>query len=148
MVDWSLARQIARFAAGSDDREALEFDFAGAAEGALGQVSAYSGLTLDGAPPPVHEVGRHEWASANLDLLADLLDPSAEPRRARRGGTEREHGVGRLPLRCDPREPARERLALAGAGSADHERGSPGVRDGLALSVVQAIERIRHPSLG
>jgi coenzyme F420 biosynthesis associated uncharacterized protein len=75
MVDWSLARQIARFAAGSDEPAALDFDFAGAAESALGQVSAYTALTLGGAPPPVLEVGRREWASANVDLLAELLEP-------------------------------------------------------------------------
>src|SRR4051794_1776308 len=75
MVDWSLAGQIARFAAGSDDRPSLRFDFDKTSEEALGQVSAYSGLELDGPPPPVHEVGRREWADANLDSIAELLEP-------------------------------------------------------------------------
>src|SRR5688572_2175628 len=78
MVDWSLARQIARFAAGGDDRRRLQFDFDDAAARALGQVSAYSGLELAGAAPPVHEVARAEWAEANLDSVAELLEPVGE----------------------------------------------------------------------
>ena len=87
MVDWSLARQIARFAAGGDSRERLAFDFEDAAGGALGQVSAYSGLELAGPPPPVHQIDRTEWAEANLDSLADLLDPVGERLEARLGNT-------------------------------------------------------------
>ena len=75
MVDWSLARQIARFAAGSDGRAGLGFAFDEAAEAALGQVSVYSGLALDGPLPPVHEVSRREWTDANVESLADLLEP-------------------------------------------------------------------------
>ena len=78
MVDWSLARQIARFAAGGGDEPSLGFDFESASGEALEQASAYSGLALQGAPPPVQEVGRSEWADANLDSLADLLDPVGE----------------------------------------------------------------------
>jgi coenzyme F420 biosynthesis associated uncharacterized protein len=78
MVDWSLARQIARFAAGSDDGRRLTFDFDKASERALGQVSGYSGLELSGPAPPVHEVARAEWAESNLGALADLLDPVGE----------------------------------------------------------------------
>jgi coenzyme F420 biosynthesis associated uncharacterized protein len=78
MVDWSLARQIARFAAGGDDRQRLSFSFDEAAERALGQVSGYSGLELSGPPPPVHEVARAEWAESNLAALSDLLDPVGE----------------------------------------------------------------------
>jgi len=75
VVDWSLAGQIARFAAGSAGATALDFDFERAAEEALGQVSGYAGLSLDGSVPPVREFSRAEWAEANLGLLADLLDP-------------------------------------------------------------------------
>src|SRR5687768_71916 len=78
MIDWSLAEQIARFAAGSADGERLAFDFDKASIGALSQVSAYSGLQLSGAPPPVHEMERREWAEANLAALSDLLDPVGE----------------------------------------------------------------------
>ena len=85
MVDWSLARQIARFAAGGGSGERLAFDFENAAAGALGQVSAYSGLELAGSAPPVVEVGRAEWAQANLDSLADLLEPVGERLEARLG---------------------------------------------------------------
>jgi coenzyme F420 biosynthesis associated uncharacterized protein len=83
MVDWSLARQIARFAAGADDAQRLAFNFDDAAAGALGQVSTYSGLELAGPAPPVHEVARAEWAEANLDSLADLLEPVGERLDAR-----------------------------------------------------------------
>ena len=75
MVDWSLARQIARFASGGGERPELGFDFDEASSAALEQVSAYSGLELSGTAPPVHEVGRADWAEANLDSLADLLEP-------------------------------------------------------------------------
>lgn len=78
MVDWTLARQIARFAGGADAAPRLDFDFEAAADDALGQVSAYSGLSLTGAPPPVRAVARAEWADANLDSLAELLDPVGE----------------------------------------------------------------------
>ena len=85
MIDWSLARQIARFAAGSDDHERLDFDFDHASAGALGQVSAYCGLELSGPPPPVHEMQRREWAEANLAALSDLLDPVGERLEERLG---------------------------------------------------------------
>jgi coenzyme F420 biosynthesis associated uncharacterized protein len=85
MVDWSLARQIARFAAGGRGRERLAFDFDAAAGGALGQVSAYCGLELAGPAPPVVEVGRAEWADANLDSIADLLEPVGERLETRLG---------------------------------------------------------------
>src|SRR5687768_18479563 len=75
MIDWTLARQIARFAAGSDDGERLDFDFDKASDRALGQVSGYTGLALSGPAPPVHEVERREWAEANLAAMSDLLDP-------------------------------------------------------------------------
>ena len=51
-------------------------------------------------------------------------------------------------LRGEPCEAPGERLALPGPGTADHERRTLEVRDGLGLRVVQAIERIRHPALG
>ena len=75
MVDWSLARQVAKFAAGSAGAQDLGFDFPAASEAAMEQVSDYSGLELSGPPPPVHEIGRAEWAEATIDLMADLLEP-------------------------------------------------------------------------
>ena len=86
MVDWSLARQIARFAAGGSDSERLEFSFDDASEHALRQVSAYSGLELRGPAPPVHEVERREWAEANLAAMSDLLDPVGARLDQRLGG--------------------------------------------------------------
>ena len=52
---------------------------------ALGQVSGYTGLGLEGDAPPVHEVARREWAEANLDTLGELLDPVGEGLEARLG---------------------------------------------------------------
>ena len=75
MVDWSLARQVARFAAGGAGSSDLHFDFDAASKAAMEQVSAYSGLELSGPAPPVHQIGRAEWAEANVDLMADLLAP-------------------------------------------------------------------------
>jgi len=86
MVDWSLARQIARFAAGGADEERVAFNFDDASERALVQVSAYSGLGLTGPPPPVHEVQRAEWAEANLAAMSDLLDPVGTRLDERLGG--------------------------------------------------------------
>ena len=94
------------------------------------------------------EVGERRRVELLPRRLEQLLDPRPQPRRARRRGTEREDRVRRLPLGGEPGESPRERLALAGAGAADHERGPLGVRDGLCLRVVQAIERIRHPPVG
>jgi coenzyme F420 biosynthesis associated uncharacterized protein len=85
MVDWSLARQISRFAAGSDDPVALDFDFDAVAQSAIGQVSEYSGLALAGPPPPVHEVSRREWAEANVESLSELLEPVGERLETRLG---------------------------------------------------------------
>lgn len=79
MVDWSLAGQIARFAAGSSEKPRLGFDFDTASSEALAQVSAYSGLELAAAAaPPVHEISRPEWAQANVELLSELLQPVGE----------------------------------------------------------------------
>jgi coenzyme F420 biosynthesis associated uncharacterized protein len=85
MVDWSLARQIARFAAGNADQPRLGFDFAQASELALEQASAYSRLDPGAVRPPVHEVSRSEWAEANLGSLAELLEPVGAGLDARLG---------------------------------------------------------------
>ena len=79
MVDWSLARQIARFAAGggggasepaarSTELEALVGD-------AEGHLREYTGLSLADPIPPAEPVSRAEWADVNLDSLAALLEP-------------------------------------------------------------------------
>jgi coenzyme F420 biosynthesis associated uncharacterized protein len=77
MVDWSLARQVARLAAGSGDEGPPQADVAALCVEMEGYVASYTGLS-PGTPVPAAElVGRGEWASVNLDSLARLLDPVA-----------------------------------------------------------------------
>ena len=77
MVDWSLARQVARLAAGSGDEGPPQADVAALCVEMEEHVAAYTGLS-PGTPVPAAElVGRGEWASVNLDSLAQLLDPVA-----------------------------------------------------------------------
>jgi coenzyme F420 biosynthesis associated uncharacterized protein len=78
MVDWSLARHVARLAAGGDESTRTDFDVTALCLELEGHVADYTGLTL-AAPVPYPElVTRAEWASVNLDALATLLDPVAE----------------------------------------------------------------------
>ena len=77
MVDWGLARQIARFAGGRPPEPALEPQLRRLCEELAPEVAAYTALAADGVPV-ARSVTRQEWAEANLDLLAGLLDPLAE----------------------------------------------------------------------
>lgn len=77
MVDWTLARQIARFAAGSTPAPPLGPDLERYVADAERHVGAYTGLTLSGPPPEPEAVDRAEWAEANLGTLASYLDPVA-----------------------------------------------------------------------
>ncbi|MBA2507039.1 MAG: zinc-dependent metalloprotease [Thermoleophilaceae bacterium] len=78
MVDWSLARQISRFAAGSEDAPSLGVDLQALAHAAEGQVAGYTGLELSAPAPPVEELDRAAWAEVNLGTLAGFLDPVGE----------------------------------------------------------------------
>ena len=75
MVDWSLARQIARFAAGSAQVPDLGVDLDRMSADAERQVADYTSLTLPGPPPPPEMIDRATWAEINLDTLASFLDP-------------------------------------------------------------------------
>jgi coenzyme F420 biosynthesis associated uncharacterized protein len=76
MVDWSLARQIARFAAGSSaSLPPLEADFPALVDESQGHLRDYTGLELATPMPAPESVGRAEWADVNLDSLASLLEP-------------------------------------------------------------------------
>jgi coenzyme F420 biosynthesis associated uncharacterized protein len=77
MVDWSLARQVARLAAGSGDEGPPQADVAALCAEMEGHVAGYTGLSLGTPAPPPELVARGEWASVNLDSLAKLLDPVA-----------------------------------------------------------------------
>jgi coenzyme F420 biosynthesis associated uncharacterized protein len=77
MVDWSLARQVARLAAGSDAMPAdLGVDVISLSSEMEQPVAAYTGLEAPSVPK-AELVTRSDWASSNLDTLADLLDPVA-----------------------------------------------------------------------
>ena len=76
MVDWSLARRIARLAAG----EAVELDVdlrALSAELEL-HVAACTRLELAAPAPPAELVTRAEWAAMNLGTFERLLEPVTE----------------------------------------------------------------------
>lgn len=87
MVDWSLARQIARFAAGSAPVPDLGVDLDRMSEEAERQVAAYTGLTLPGPPPPPEMIDRATWTEINLDTLSSLLDPVGDRLANRLGST-------------------------------------------------------------
>jgi coenzyme F420 biosynthesis associated uncharacterized protein len=76
MVDWSLARQIARLAAGSERAAGeLGIDLVALSQRMQGEVSAYTRLSPAGPLPPAELVRREEWAGINLESLSQLLDP-------------------------------------------------------------------------
>ena len=78
MVDWSLARQVARLAARGDDTGEPGFDVRASCVEMEPYVAGYTGLVLASDPPPPEAIGRADWSSANLDSLARMLDPVAE----------------------------------------------------------------------
>jgi coenzyme F420 biosynthesis associated uncharacterized protein len=80
MVDWTLARQLARFAANAGGTPpslgAVDFPtLVGETEGAL---RSYTGLTPVDAIPAPEAVGRAEWAEVNVDSLGALIGPVAD----------------------------------------------------------------------
>jgi coenzyme F420 biosynthesis associated uncharacterized protein len=77
MVDWSLARQVAHFAAGSGEQPGPDADIAALCAEMLPHVAAYTRLAPATPVPEPELVSRQEWASVNLEALAGLLDPVA-----------------------------------------------------------------------
>ena len=78
MVDWSLARQIARFAAGSAPAPAELPDVAGLVDRYEPEVARFTRLELSSPLPQPELVTRNEWAELNLDALAHMLEPVTE----------------------------------------------------------------------
>jgi coenzyme F420 biosynthesis associated uncharacterized protein len=83
MVDWSLARQVARLAAGPVEPVGRELDLDGICSEMEAHVAAYTGLSLAAPVPRPEAVTRTDWSTVNLEALARLLDPVAERLDAR-----------------------------------------------------------------
>jgi coenzyme F420 biosynthesis associated uncharacterized protein len=77
MVDWSLARQLARLAAnaGSTPPSLPEPDFPTLVAESERHLTEYTGLKPQGGIPAPETVDRAEWAEVNVDSLAKLLGP-------------------------------------------------------------------------
>jgi coenzyme F420 biosynthesis associated uncharacterized protein len=77
MVDWSLARQVARLAAGSGE-PGPDPDLAGVTAEMEQHVAAYTRLRPATPVPGPELVSREEWAEINLETMSGLLDPVDE----------------------------------------------------------------------
>ncbi|HEX2127219.1 MAG TPA: zinc-dependent metalloprotease [Thermoleophilaceae bacterium] len=83
MVDWTLARQVARLAAGTVEPVGDEPDLDALCSEMEVHVAGYTRL-LPATPVPRPEaVTRPEWTAVNLDALGRLLDPVAQRLDAR-----------------------------------------------------------------
>jgi coenzyme F420 biosynthesis associated uncharacterized protein len=78
VVDWGVARQIARFAARSDGVPDLGLDLTKLARELVDPVAAHVQLTPAQPVPDAEVVDRAQWADANLASLSSLLEPVAE----------------------------------------------------------------------
>src|SRR3954453_8628346 len=77
MVDWSLARQLARLAAnaGSSPPPLPDADFPALVAESERHLTDYTGLAPQGGIPAAETVDRAEWADVNVASLANLLCP-------------------------------------------------------------------------
>jgi coenzyme F420 biosynthesis associated uncharacterized protein len=78
MVDWSLARQIARFAAGTAEEPELDLNLPARVRDAQVHVMGYTGIEPVEPLPEPEAVDRGEWSEVNLDGIAGLLSPVTE----------------------------------------------------------------------
>src|SRR4051794_28556324 len=80
MVDWTLARQIARFAAGSGSSAPSldQPDFEGRVAATQPVLSAYTGLVAVEPIPAPEAVSRADWAEVNVGTMSEMLDPVTE----------------------------------------------------------------------
>jgi coenzyme F420 biosynthesis associated uncharacterized protein len=83
MVEWSLARQVARLAAGDDRPVELDVDLRAVCAEMELHVAGCTRLELAAPVPPAEVVGRGEWAEMNLGTFERLLDPVTERLEAR-----------------------------------------------------------------
>src|SRR5919106_3418401 len=77
MVDWSLARRVARLAAGSGE-PGPDPDIAAVSAEMEEHVAAYTRLRPATPVPGAELVSREEWAEINLETMSRLLEPVAE----------------------------------------------------------------------
>jgi coenzyme F420 biosynthesis associated uncharacterized protein len=75
MVDWSIARQIARFASGTAEAPAYDLDLPARVREAQARVMEYTGIEPTEPLPEPEAVDRAEWAEVNLTAMAGLLEP-------------------------------------------------------------------------
>jgi coenzyme F420 biosynthesis associated uncharacterized protein len=79
MVDWTLARQVARFAAGNGAAPALDSpEFTARVAAVQPVLSEYTGLSAVEPIPAPETVSRADWAEVNVRSMADMLEPVTE----------------------------------------------------------------------
>ena len=78
MVDWNLARQVARFAARSDEVPDLGVDLVALAPELQASVIDHTRLEPAEPIPAAEIIGRGAWTEANLASLSLLLEPVAQ----------------------------------------------------------------------
>ncbi|HEV2076086.1 MAG TPA: zinc-dependent metalloprotease, partial [Thermoleophilaceae bacterium] len=78
MVDWSLARQVARLAAGGERVPELGIDLEAVVAEAGEEVARHTRLEPAADIPPPEVLDRAAWAEVNLTTLSSLLEPVAE----------------------------------------------------------------------
>ena len=78
MVEWSLARQVARLAAGDDRRVELDVDLRSVCAEMELHVAACTRLRLAAPAPAAEVVTRADWSALNLGTFERLLDPVAD----------------------------------------------------------------------
>jgi coenzyme F420 biosynthesis associated uncharacterized protein len=87
MIDWALARRVARFAAGTPaGAPGLPGDLDALAADAEQRVVAYTGLVPGSTIPPPEAVDRQLWSDINLAGMRRILDPVVERLEGRRSG--------------------------------------------------------------
>ena len=77
MVDWSIARTIARLAAGGEGPAESGIDVVAFCAEMEPHVRDYTGLELVETRPPAELLTRAGWAETNLESLGHILDPVA-----------------------------------------------------------------------
>jgi coenzyme F420 biosynthesis associated uncharacterized protein len=75
VIDWIIARKIARFVAGTGDGPDPTVDLAALAAESEKRVVAYTGLEPARPLPPPEGISRKEWVDSNIDSMRLLLDP-------------------------------------------------------------------------